>query len=160
MSNADLIAEAEAMRERATSPGLWQHWQVYERLITALRAAEAEIARLQEPDMFWDWDDPENGASQEDEIVEEHAAGFAPVVIKMQCARSLPNYWIAATCPEDEVERVITRHKTREEAEAACDALRAAEDNASHLSASRVVALDKQIELAAALRALGGDNDA
>jgi len=90
----------------------------------ALRAAEAENARLREPDMFWDSEDPENAAESEDDLVSQ-IGSFAPTVMRVMSAVRMPDYWIAATCPEDDVEWVITRHKTREEAEAALAARRA-----------------------------------
>ena len=91
--------------------------------LTAERARvaelEAENAKLREPDMFWDADDPETGGRDEYEHAEER--GFCPTVMELMCARSLRNFWMAATCDEDD-DWTITRHATKAEAETACAA--------------------------------------
>lgn len=82
-------------------------------------ALKAQVAEMSEPDFFWERDNPEEGYPQERDLAD--ATGEEAVVMEMSCARTLPCYWMAATYHEINGWNV-TRHATKEEAEASCAA--------------------------------------
>ena len=81
-----------------------------------------EVAKLSEPDWFWDIHDPEHGAHSAEELADQ--SGETALVIKVGCAKTLPTCWMAATY-HDRSGWSSTRHDTMEEAEAACAARQA-----------------------------------
>lgn len=71
-----------------------------------------------QPDWFMDARDPEDGEHSEEALVDK--TGESSVVMEIDTAMVLPRYWMAATYHEPGGWK-ITRHKTKEEADAACD---------------------------------------
>lgn len=65
-----------------------------DRLAEEVEALRAEVAKLTEPDMFWDGSDPEVFGHDVQEIAYEHDFG---TVVKIDCARRLPSFNVRIT---------------------------------------------------------------
>ncbi len=111
----DIVASKAAGRTRYEGADPW----VDEVLAVEVRRLRAEVARLSEPDMFWNGGCPDTPYLSAQDVLDDACAG--QLIVEVEQAHRLPSKFVAEVCGDDDEPRTM-EFPTREAAEAWLDA--------------------------------------